>query len=50
MNKKEGKKGGKSEQDDIMNYLQNDEQNQESDLNNFGEVGKFSLKKLEKII
>lgn len=29
-----------------MTYLQNEEENNEGDLNNFGEVGKFSLQKL----
>ena len=46
-----GKKDGKMESDDFMAYLQTEEEVQtQGDLNNFGEVGKFSLEKLEKII
>ena len=46
-----GKKDGKMESDDFMAYLQTEEEVQtQGDLNNFGEVGKFSLEKLEKLI
>lgn len=33
-----------------MTYLQNQEEQEESNLNNFGEVGNISLTKLERII
>ena len=47
-NKKEGKE---KEHDEFMTYLQNEEElQQESDLNNFGEIGSISLTKLERII
>lgn len=48
-NKKDGKE--KPDADDFMVYLQAEDEGQaEEDLQNFGEVGKFSLEKLEKII
>jgi uncharacterized protein (DUF3084 family) len=45
------KEGKENREEDIMNYLQTEEEVQlEATLNNFGEVGKFSLSKLERII
>jgi len=48
-NKKESK--DKLPTDDLMTYLQTDEDNaKDENLNDFGDVGKFSFQKLEKII
>lgn len=48
--KKDGKDKENKQSDDFMTYLQAEDQQAEGDLKNFGEVGKFSLEKLERII